>query len=81
MYDRRDRFMMTLLYGVLGSGQGQKQASTPAESKGLQQQWSSSSSSSSSSIALVGSFVSILSNQPKAPQGWKLWSLLPTGAT
>ena len=29
---------------------------------------------------LIGTFISIISNQLKAPQGWKLWSLLPMGA-
>ena len=32
-------------------------------------------------IVFIGAFISIFSNQLKAPQGWKLWSLLPMGAT
>ena len=32
-------------------------------------------------IWLMGALVPICSNQFKAPRGWKLWSLLPMGAT
>ena len=34
-------------------------------------------------IILMGAFwfISIFPNQFKAPQGWKLWSLLPVGST
>ena len=32
-------------------------------------------------IILMGTFISIFPNQFKALQGWKLWSLLPMGAT
>ena len=30
---------------------------------------------------LIGAFISIFPNELKAPQGWKLWSPLPMGAT
>ena len=31
-------------------------------------------------IMLIGAFISIFPNQLKAPQGWKLWIMLPVGA-
>ena len=32
-------------------------------------------------IVLIGAFISIFPNRLKVPQSWKLWSLLPMGAT